>query len=119
MKTLCERCPNRNIAVLLESLGEEKAAAKIVDTGCSAWWSIEYKNDETGQIETRSQCAWEHLPQYFNRVEALVKQNCGVVEEMRNCLVRLIQIAELTQVPHVHLQLPDSTPNITGDNDGP
>lgn len=97
METMCDKCPSRHIANLLQSLGEENASSEVMRAGCSAWWSIEYKNDDTGQVETRSQCAWQHLPNYFNRIESLVEQNCRTVEQVRNYLWRLVRVAENNQ----------------------
>lgn len=53
---------------------------------CPAWWRIEYVNDDTGQKETRGDCAWRHLPSYFQQTGKLARVCANTAMQHRDAV---------------------------------
>lgn len=85
----CKACPNRWQARLAESIGDEDLAREIRAAGCNNWKRLEYKLEdrETGQplgTEERELCMRDHLPAWFNAVDAKAAHAVKVAASHRN-----------------------------------
>lgn len=51
---------------------------------CPAWWRIPYVNEDTGQEETRGNCAWRHLPAYFEQTTKMARVSANAAMQHRD-----------------------------------
>lgn len=89
MANWCKQCPNRWQARIAESMGDPDLAREIEAAGCNNWKTLEYKIEdrETGQPlgkEDRTMCMRDHLPAWFNSVDAKSAHAVKVAATHRN-----------------------------------
>lgn len=85
----CKTCPNRWQARLAESIGDDDLAREIREAGCNNWKALKYEltDSATGQPmgeEVRECCMRDHLPAWFNAVDAKAAHAVKVACSHRN-----------------------------------
>ena len=113
---MCPTCPNRWTADLFDALGSSDKASEIRAAGCSWWWSIQYEETDTGQVETRHHCGASILPDLLKRYGSDIAGASKVVAatgaelerdraEHRQILANLEATVEAVGLPEVLSQL--------------
>lgn len=100
----CATCPNRVHADTLDAVAEAAAGSRLFrvfapalrrraeevrTSGCNNWKMIEYavRDKASGQpLETKvhGACMRDHLPAWFNSVNALAAESCQTAQSHRN-----------------------------------
>lgn len=84
MENMCASCPNRAMANLNRSLGNEQEASRIESLGCQWWWGIEYTNTETKVKKTVYDCGIPHVARIVMDQGALVEEAAQSIQSTRN-----------------------------------
>lgn len=85
----CPTCPNRWLARISRSIGDEDLAREIEEAGCNNWKRLEetVEDRDTGQViekKTVSACMRDRIVGYFNHVSAESHRNGKAAESHRN-----------------------------------
>lgn len=84
MENMCASCPNRAMANLNRSLGNEDEAKRIESLGCQWWWGINYTNDETRVTKLVYDCGVPHLARIIMDQGAKVEEAAQSIQTTRN-----------------------------------